>query len=239
MTRWEPDARGRLEKAAMELYRERGFEQTTVAQIAERAGLTERTFFRHFADKREILFAGGAQLQQLVVSAVASAPESATALQAALAGIEAAAVMLEERRGRRFARQRQAIIAASPELRERELHKLASMSAGVSEALRERGVQNPGAEILGEVVIAIFRVSFERWVMDRDGPSLTELMRDSLIELRALTATGRPAPARAEDCGESRRRLQLHERALTFAILDLDAGGQALVGGLDRYAPGT
>src|ERR1700751_1964679 len=140
MSRWEPNARGRLEQAAVELYRERGFEETTVAEIAERAGLTERTFFRHFADKREILFAGGRQLQDLVVSAVASAPDSATPLEAAAAGIEAAGSMLEERRGRVFARRRQDIIAASAELRERELHKLAAMAAGVAEALRGRGV---------------------------------------------------------------------------------------------------
>jgi AcrR family transcriptional regulator len=188
MTRWEPDPRGRLEKAAMELYRERGFEQTTVAQIAERAGLTERTFFRHFSDKREILFAGGAQLQQLVVSAVVSAPDSATPLEAAVAGIEAANAMLEEHRGRVFARQRQAIIAASPELRERELHKLAAMATGVAESLRERGVGAPAAAILGDVAIALFRVSFERWVAQRSGPGLSELMRESLAELRALTA---------------------------------------------------
>jgi AcrR family transcriptional regulator len=191
VTRWEPDPRGRLEKAAMELYRERGYENTTVAQIAERAGLTERTFFRHFADKREILFAGGAQLQELTVSAIASAPARATPLEAAVIGIEAAGAMLEERRGRRFARQRQAIIAASPELRERELHKLAAMAAGVAEALRERGVGDPGAGILGELVIAIFRISFERWVAESSGPGLTELMRESLAELRGLTA-GQP-----------------------------------------------
>jgi AcrR family transcriptional regulator len=188
MTRWEPDARGRLEKAAMELYHERGFEQTTVAQIAELAGLTERTFFRHFADKREILFAGGTQLQELVASAVAAAPDSATPLEAAVAGIEAAGAMLEARRGRRFARQRQAIIAASPELRERELHKLATMAAGVAEALRERGVGDPGASILGELAIAIFRISFEGWVAERGASGLPELMRESLAELRTLTA---------------------------------------------------
>ena len=79
MTRWEPDARGRLEQAALELYGERGFEQTTVAEIAKRAGLTERTFFRHFADKREVLFGGAGALQELLVSTVASAPDSARA----------------------------------------------------------------------------------------------------------------------------------------------------------------
>jgi AcrR family transcriptional regulator len=188
MTRWEPDARGRLERAAMELYRERGFDQTTVAQIAERAGLTERTFFRHFADKREILFRGGTELQELVVGAVASAPHSATPLQAAAAGIEAAGALLEEHRGRRFARQRQRIISASPELRERELHKLAALAAGVAGALRERGVGDPGASVLGELAIAIFRISFERWVAEISGPDLIELMRRALTELQALTA---------------------------------------------------
>ena len=191
MTRWEPNARGRLEKAAMELFRERGFDQTTVAQIAERAGLTERTFFRHFADKREILFAGATELHELVVAAVASAPDSATPLQAAIAGIEAAGAMLEERRGRGFARQRQTIVAGSPELRERELNKLAAMAQGISEALRERGVGDPGASILGEVAIAIFRTSFERWVGESSGQELTELMHMSLAELRVLTA-GQP-----------------------------------------------
>src|SRR5271154_5828231 len=96
MARWEPDARGRLVQAAMELYSERGFEQTTVAEIAERAGLTERTFFRHFADKREVLFAGADALQELVVSAVAGAPESAAPIDAAVAGVQAAAALLQE-----------------------------------------------------------------------------------------------------------------------------------------------
>jgi AcrR family transcriptional regulator len=196
MTRWEPNARGRLEQAAMELYRERGYNQTTVAQIAERAGLTERTFFRHFADKREILFAGGTELQELVVAAVASVPDSATPLDAAMAGIGAAGAMLEEHRGRHFARQRQAIIAGTPELRERELHKLAAIAAGISEALRERGVGEPGASILGETAIAIFRVSFERWVAESSGPDLTQLIGESLAQLRALTAAEQLAGAR-------------------------------------------
>jgi AcrR family transcriptional regulator len=188
VTRWEPDARGRLERAAWELYIDRGYEETTVAQIAERAGLTERTFFRHFADKREILFAGGARLQEIVVGAVAAAPDWATPLQAAAAGIEAAGARLEEARGRRFARQRQRIISSSLELRERELHKLAALAAGVAEALRERGVGDPGASILGELAVAIFRISFERWVTEIRGPELSELMREGLGELRALTS---------------------------------------------------
>src|ERR1700756_4042971 len=98
MTRWKPDARGRLAQAAMELYSERGFDQTTVAEIAERAGLTERTFFRHFTDKREGLFAGASELQALVVSAVADAPDSAAPIDAAAAGIAAAAAFLQDGR---------------------------------------------------------------------------------------------------------------------------------------------
>ncbi|MER7370487.1 helix-turn-helix domain-containing protein, partial [Nonomuraea wenchangensis] len=77
MGRWEPNARGRLEEAALELYGERGYEQTTVAEIARRAGLTERTFFRHFADKREVLFGGGTLLEERLTAAVAAAPDSA------------------------------------------------------------------------------------------------------------------------------------------------------------------
>src|ERR1700737_3268711 len=110
MGRWEPDAGGRLEQAALKLYGERGFEQTTVAEIAKRAGLTERTFFRHFADKREVLFAGARELQELLVSAVASAPDPATPIAAVAAALEAAGALLQERR--QSARQRQTIIAA-------------------------------------------------------------------------------------------------------------------------------
>src|ERR1700704_3099104 len=90
MSRWQPDARGRLEQAALALYGERGFENTTVTEIAERAGLTERTFFRHFADKREVLFGGGGALQELIVSAVANAPDSLAPIDAAAAGLAAA-----------------------------------------------------------------------------------------------------------------------------------------------------
>src|SRR5271169_2379339 len=133
MGRWEPNARGRLIEAAIELYGERGFEQTTVAEIAARAGLTERTFFRHFADKREVLFAGAGALQELMVSAVANSPDSAAPIDAVAAALEAAAAVLQERR--EYPRQRQAIIAANTELQERELIKLASLAAAIADTL--------------------------------------------------------------------------------------------------------
>src|SRR4051812_13448244 len=136
MVRWEPDARGRLEQAALALYGERGFETTTVAEIAERAGLTERTFFRHFADKREVLFGGGEVLQELVVGAAAGAPASLAPIDAAVAGFEAAGSEFFVPGRRERSRQRQAVIDANPALQERELAKLASLSAALADALR-------------------------------------------------------------------------------------------------------
>jgi AcrR family transcriptional regulator len=195
MGRWQPNARGRLEKAAMELYGERGFDQTTVAQIAERAGLTERTFFRHFADKREVLFAGSSQLQDHLVQTVADAPASATPIDAVAAGIEAIGTVLQESRGRTLARQRQSIVAASAELRERELNKMSSLAGALAGALRKRGVGEPAASLLAEIGIAVFRVSFERWVSGTRERDLRQLMREALGEVRSLTAEAGRVPA--------------------------------------------
>ena len=195
MGRWQPNARGRLEKAAMELYGERGFDQTTVAQIAERAELTERTFFRHFADKREVLFAGSGQLQDLLVQTVTDAPASAAPIDAVAAGIEAIGALLQESRGRAFARQRQSIVAASAELRERELNKMSSLAGALAGTLRERGVGEPAASLLAEIGIAVFRISFERWVSESRERDLRELMRESLGEVRSLMAEASRAPA--------------------------------------------
>src|SRR5438445_6093672 len=133
MGRWEPNARGRLEQAALEPFQERGYARTTVEEIARRAGLTERTFFRHFTDKREVLFWGAGALQELVVSTVASAPDSAAPIDVVAAALEAAGARLQQRR--EFARQRQSIIAANPELQERELIKLASLASVLTDAL--------------------------------------------------------------------------------------------------------
>jgi AcrR family transcriptional regulator len=193
MGRWEPDSRGRLEQAAFALFAERGFENTTVAEIAERAGLTERTFFRQYSDKREVLFAGGSEFQELVVSAIASAPASLPPIDAVAAGLDAAAALLEERRA--FARMRQAIIAANAELRERELIKLASLSAAIADTLRGRGLADPAASLTAEVAIAVFRVAFERWLDEGNRLGLPEIMRESLDELKAQV--GAPATVHA------------------------------------------
>ena len=144
MGRWEPNARGRLEQAALELYGERGFEQTTVAEIAARAGLTERTFFRHFADKREVLFWGAGALQELFVSRSPARPIPPAPIDAVAAALEAAGAALQERR--EVARQRQAIIAANAELQERELIKLASLASALADALRRARRRGPSRE---------------------------------------------------------------------------------------------
>ncbi|MGH3197199.1 MAG: TetR family transcriptional regulator [Streptosporangiaceae bacterium] len=186
MGRWEPNARGRLEQAALELYVERGFEQTTVAAIANRAGLTERTFFRHFADKREVLFWGAGALQELLVSTVASAPDSAPPIAAVAAALEVAGAALQE--GGERARRRQVVIAANPELQERELIKLASLASAMAGALRRRRVSDPAASLTAEAGIAVFKVAFGRWISDTGQRDLPRLIRESLDELKAVTA---------------------------------------------------
>ena len=195
MVRWEPDARGRLGKAAFELFAERGFEQVTVAEIAERAGLTERTFFRYFADKREVLFAGTGAFQALFVSAVENAPDSAAPIDAVAAALYGAAAPFMEHPA--AVRRRQAIIAAHPELRERELIKLAVVAAAVADALRRRGVGEPAASLTAEAGMAVFKIAFERWIGDPAGPDLGELIRESLDELKAVATGGAVATGTA------------------------------------------
>lgn len=186
MGRWQPDARGRLERAALELYVERGFERTSVAEIAERAGLTERTFFRHYADKREVLFAGSSILQELLVDAVARAPETATPMDAVAAALEAAAALLQERQ--EHARRRQSVIEANTELQERELIKLASLATALADALRRRGVDDASASLAAEVGIAIFKIAFRRWVERAGDRELSQFIGESLTGLKAVTA---------------------------------------------------
>src|SRR5689334_7996928 len=138
MGRWQANARGRLEQAALELYSERGFEQTTAAQIAERAGLSERTFFRHYADKREVLFGGAQTLETAFVDTLAATPETAAPIDAMAATLESVAEFFADRH--EFARQRHAVIMTNAELRERELIKLASIAAALPATLRARGL---------------------------------------------------------------------------------------------------
>jgi AcrR family transcriptional regulator len=185
MGRWEPDAAGRLRAAAMDLYLEQGFEKTTVAEIAERAGVTARTFFRYFADKREVLFGGSPQLQQLMVDALVNSPESATPMEAVAAALVASGEMLTDRE---FSRRRYDVISAHPDLRERELIKLASMAAALADGLRKRGVPDRDANLAGQTAVAVFHVAFERWATGSEDVGLADVMRDELAHLTTLTS---------------------------------------------------
>jgi AcrR family transcriptional regulator len=187
VSRWEPDGRGRLAQAALELFGDRGFEHTTVEDIANRAGLTKRTFFRHFSDKREVLFGGGNEFQELFVTSLANAPASLAPIDAVAVSLTTVGAWFEGRR--EFARQRRLVIAANAELQERELVKLASVAAALADTLRQRGVDEPEASLTAEAGMAVFRIAFERWATTTDERDLPELIRESLAALRAVTAS--------------------------------------------------
>jgi AcrR family transcriptional regulator len=185
MGRWQPDAAGRLRKAALELFTEQGFDQTTVAQIAERAGLTERTFFRHFSDKREVLFGGSDVLLGELTAALAKTPAGAPPLDQIAAALDVAGEYFVDVE---FPRQRQAVIGAHAELRERELIKLASWSAAFAATLRERGVREPAASLSAEAGVAVFKVAFERWIEQDGDRAFAHFLHEAMDELKAVTA---------------------------------------------------
>jgi AcrR family transcriptional regulator len=185
VSRWEPNAQGRLVQAALELYVERGFEQTTVAEIAKLAGLTERTFFRYFGDKREVLFWGAGALQELLVSAIATAPKTEAPIATIRSAIEAAGAVFQERREGSLLRQ--SVIALNTELQERELIKLASLAAAMAEGLRQRGVAEPGASLTAEAGIAVLKIAFERWVKAGGELDLPRLIRDTFDDFKTAT----------------------------------------------------
>jgi AcrR family transcriptional regulator len=171
----------------MELYVERGFEQATVADIAERAGLTERTFFRHFADKREVLFSWQDEFLDLFVAAVRSAPADASPMAAVAAALHFAAADFEPRRS--WSQERGRIIAGNAGLQERELIKLAHLSTAVASALRERGIGEPTASLAAQSGIAVFHVGFAEWIDPANTRSFGQIIDDGLKALSAVTAT--------------------------------------------------
>ncbi|GAA2891483.1 TetR family transcriptional regulator [Actinoplanes cyaneus] len=186
MVRWEPGAAGRLREAAMELYVERGFEQTTVAEIAQRAGVTARTFFRHFADKREVLFAGSEDLAGALMRAIVEAPAGAGPMAVVAAALDVGGGLLGQDRER--SRHRQLIIRANPELQERELIKLARLGDRLAEGLRARGIAPREAVLAAEAGILVLRVAFESWVSGTDQGDLRVIMAETLAALRTVTA---------------------------------------------------
>jgi AcrR family transcriptional regulator len=186
MGRWEPNARERLVRAALELFTEQGYDTTTVNEIAERAGgLTKTTFFRHFPDKRDVLFAAGQEIHsRLLADAVAAAPDSATPLEAVAAGIDAIAVTFTDDR-REFSARLVAVIAENSELRERATFKRAALTEAMTDALRKRGVQEPTAGLAAELGIRAYYNAFARWADPAGRQPLPDLARQELAELRA------------------------------------------------------
>ena len=170
----------------MELYALRGFEQTTVAEISERAGLTERTFFRHFADKREVLFRGAGNLQDLIVNAVLEAPASAAPMEAVVTGLRVAAIYFQGSPER--SRIRQDIISANPELQARELSKMAALGAAIADGLQRRSVPEAAAGLAADSGVVVFRTAFERWIGGTGEKEWSQLVHESLRELRAVLA---------------------------------------------------
>jgi AcrR family transcriptional regulator len=186
MSRWKPDAEGRLIAAAITLFAEQGYDETTIAEIAERAGLTKRTFFRYFADKREVLFKGSEELEQVWLAGLEVAPATASPLEAVMAGLDPVAEMFVARHP--FARLRSQIVAANPELQERELIKLQRLAGTILAALVRRGASPNAAILAAQAGVTVFHVAFAHWVDQDDPAAFRRLMDESLEDLRAVTA---------------------------------------------------
>src|SRR5271165_4855196 len=203
MARWEPGARERLVVAAVDLFTEQGYDATTVAQIAERAGVTKSTFFRHFPDKRELLVAGQQTLGRLLADGIAEAPVSASPLEAVAAGLERASSAMGQM-NREFGPRLKAAVAASAELQERDALKSVSLAAAMTTALVARGVPGPTAHLAGELGVLAFKRGYAEWSEgDRDAEDeLAQYTLAALDELRAASASlgspGNPTRSLAE-----------------------------------------
>jgi AcrR family transcriptional regulator len=187
MARWEPNARGRLERAALVLFAERGYDATTVAEIADRAGLTKSTFFRHFADKREVLFGGQDLLTGRFTAAIRAAPPVASAGDCLAAALEAAAAAFTPER-HDLAPMRQAVIAANSELQERELLKRARLGSALADALRARGTDDGTAGLAAEIGVLAFSTAYARWAAPENRRPFSEIARAELSDLQACAA---------------------------------------------------
>jgi AcrR family transcriptional regulator len=186
--RWEPNARERLERAALALFVEHGYDATTVAQIADRAGLTKSTFFRHFADKREVLFGGQDMLTELFSDAVRTAPPSATTVGCLAAALESAAAAFTPDR-HDLAPQRRAVIAANSELQERELLKRARLASAMADALRVRGADDTTARLAAEMGVLAFSTAYARWAAPDNRQPFTQIAHAALRDLQARATT--------------------------------------------------
>ena len=181
MSRWEPDTRDRLERAALELFVDHGFDAVTVPEITARAGLTTRTFFRHFADKREVLFADSDQMPILATHLVLDAPPDLGPMDVFAQGLATLAKAFEGRLAQ--LKQRKAVIDGNDGLRERELRKMERLVDAIAEAFRRRGVDDLTAAVVAETAVGVVKVALRRWI-DSDGQEpLLAVMTDSLARI--------------------------------------------------------
>jgi AcrR family transcriptional regulator len=194
MSRWAPNARERLEAAALDLFAENGYEETAVAQIADRAGLNRATFFRHFADKREVLFGGEDVLAGLFAGAIRDATPQATLTECLQAALAAAEVAMTPRQ-RAKAAQRVLVVAANSELQERGLLKHARIARSITAALRERGIDELTARLGAEVGMLAFAVAVERWMKASDDEPFALHAASALSDLQARAGELDPRPS--------------------------------------------
>lgn len=187
MARWEPGAHERLQSAALELFAERGFAETSVPQITARAGLTTRTFFRHFSDKREVLFADEPDVPALALRMIAAAPEFDNPLDVIAAGLDAVAAA-QFSAGVQALRVRRAVVESDEGLRERELSKMSALSVAIREGFEARGVDALTAAVTAGLTTTVFSVSLDRWINGPDDVALTDLLHETFAALRALVA---------------------------------------------------
>ncbi|WP_250005639.1 TetR/AcrR family transcriptional regulator [Actinoplanes sp. M2I2] len=187
MARWEPDARGRLQQAAMSLFRERGYAEVTVAEIADRAGLSKRSFFNHFADKREVFFANAQFFEESVLAHLASADPRLSAIDATVLALTRCGLDLSTVTSAEDAQTRLDVLVATPELRERDLNKTAELTAAMVEALGRRGVPPRTAGFAAQAGLAVFTVAVAEWLAT-PAADFPDLMRRALNELREAVA---------------------------------------------------
>jgi AcrR family transcriptional regulator len=195
VSRWTPDSRTRLQDAALDLFLERGYSATTTAAIAERAGVTDRTFYRHFKDKSEVLFGSEDRIAQLLAGTVtASESTVAVALREAL---RALAEDFEPRRA--TLARRAAVVEAIPDLAERELWKLLTLSRALADAIAARGEDGFAARVQAEAALSLFRTAFQEWT-HQDGPrSLDALIDDAYAAAGIVLAGSTLSRHRGED----------------------------------------
>ncbi len=187
MPRWQPDGRERLILAALQLFSEQGYDETTVTEIVERAGLTKSTFFRHFPDKRDVLTAGQETLSRLLVEGIAAAPPGATPLTAVAAGLRRAASVMGPF-NRQVAPHLQAAIAASTELQERSALKQVSYTAAMAKALGDRGTPEPAADVAAELGAIAFKQAYATWTEADEDLDFAQLVVTALDRLRVTVS---------------------------------------------------